>query len=146
MPFIALEAPQLVDGMVLIAGDLSTQAFSLRWYNHFADFRIIRAILPRDLCFANEEVFALSGNLQQMEDNWPNLMSPMLVLQGDKDKLVDPRNALFAKNNQTPGGATVIMYPGLGHLMHLVEAKKIDTAIIKWIDAQEQGETAAQLD
>ncbi|MBX2858502.1 MAG: alpha/beta hydrolase [Cellvibrionaceae bacterium] len=141
VPIIALEVPELVDGVVAIAGDLSTQAFSPRWYNHIANFPVIRAILPREMCFANEEVLALTDNLQQMEVNWDKLLSPMLVLQGERDGLVDPRNALLAKDKPPPGGVTVIMYPELGHLMHLVEVEKVNAEIKKWIDGQEQGDS-----
>ena len=137
-PLIAIEAPELIDGVIAIAGDLTTKAFSLKWYNYIADLPVIRAIIPRDMCFANEEVMALRSNLQQIEVSWHKLQSPLLVLQGGEDKLVDPRHAELVKQSQPPGGVSVVVYPELGHLMHLQEVDKINAAMRAWIQAQEQ--------
>jgi len=136
VPLIAIEYPELVDGVVAIAGDLFTEAFSPRWYNHVADLPGIRAIIPREMCFANEEVMALEDNLEAIELNWHKLRAPLLVLQGTGDGLVQPKNAEMAKTVTTAGKVDVNIYPDWGHLMHLEQTERVNSDILKWLEAQ----------
>ena len=126
---IAMEYPHLVDGAVAIAGDLTSAFAEPKWYNKLASTALVHAVLPKDMCFANDEVIALPGNLNMMKPNWKNLSVPMLVIQGDKDGLVDPRNAEFAEQLNTQSSVTVKRFADAGHLLLLTHAVEINALL-----------------
>lgn len=131
---IAMEYPDLVDGVVVIAGDLASTFAEPEWYNKLASTALVHAVLPKDMCFANDEVIALPGNLNMMKPNWKNLSVPMLVIQGSKDELVDPRNAEFAEQLNTQSFVTVKRFADAGHLLLLTHAGEINTLLREFMD------------
>lgn len=132
--FIAMQYPQLVDGVVAIAGDLSSAFAEPKWYNKLASVGPVHALLPKDLCFANDEVVALPDNLDAMRPDWESLSVPLLVIQGEKDALVDPRNADFAEHLETQNRVVVKRLPDAGHLLLLMEADKVNAMLRKFMD------------
>lgn len=131
---IAMEYPDLVDGVVAIAGDLASTFAEPEWYNKLASTALVHAVLPKDMCFANDEVIALPGNLNMMKPNWKNLSVPMLVIQGDRDELVDPRNAEFAAQLNTQSSVTVERFADAGHLLLLTHAGEINALLREFLD------------
>ena len=60
----------------------------------------------------------------------------MLVIQGDKDLLVDPDNADYAKRMLNPATSRVIRNPEFGHLFPLDRPKLVADCIIALADRQ----------
>ena len=138
-PRIAMSFPELVDGAVVIAGDLSEEYFDEGWYNKIGSWDLIHAVLPKTLCYANDEVIGLRYNLQLMHDLWGNLSVPIWVIQGGKDSLVDPRNAEFATNLQTQSSVYVKYFPEAGHLIHLTHKDQVEKILIEAIEVLNSG-------
>ena len=125
-PRLAMAYPEFVDGAVAIAGDLSNDFYRKAWYNDLADVGLVSVLLPRALCYANDEVLALPENLIDMEQYWSNYNSPLWVIQGGKDSLVDPRNAQFAESLKTRSDVTVNYYPDGNHLIHINQSDEVN--------------------
>ena len=141
-PLIAMNYPDLVDGSVVIAGDLTEQYYRKAWYNDLADLRLIRAILPKVMVWANDEVMALKDNLAEMDKLWSSMETPMWVIQGGKDGLVDPRNAEFAEGLGDSMDVTVNFFPEANHLIHLnrpEDVRKILLDVIRTTRAAASG-------
>ena len=128
-PRIAMQFPNLVDGSVAIAGDLTANHLKKEWYNEVVSWKLIQLIMPSALKDANDEVLALPKNLDEMNQHWPKLLSPFWVIQGGKDSLVNPKNADFARSLQTRSDVHVNYFEDAGHLLHITHAKQINSIL-----------------
>ena len=133
-PKIAITHPDLVDAVVSLSGDLSEEYFRKPWYNGIASWRLFHAIMPRDVCFASDEVLAMPKNLARLANQWENLDTPFWVVQGGKDSSVDPRNADFAEALVTQNEVKVVFISDAGHLVHLTHADKINGLLLEVVN------------
>ena len=120
--YIALKNQQSIDGLMLLAGGLDPKLTKPRWYNKAASTFAIQALLPQMLRDANVEVYALHDQLKALEPRWNELNMPVMVLQGDKDRLVSPKNATFAASQLEKAELPhykVLMLKAQGHLLQM---------------------------
>jgi len=95
---LAMDFPELVFALVLVAPSLDPALEKPRWYNRLAAAPLIHRLVPEKLALANREVMVLSAELRQMQPFWQRLRLPVTVIQGMQDRLVDPGNAAFAES------------------------------------------------
>ena len=93
---LAMDYPQSVSGLVLVAPSLDPELEQPRWYNHLAASVVINWAVPEELALANREIMPLSAELSQMLPRWSRIQIPVIVVQGEEDELVSPANADFA--------------------------------------------------
>ncbi len=93
---LAMDYPQNVSGLVLVAPSLDPELEKPRWYNHLAASILINWAVPEELALANREIMPLSAELAQMLPRWSRIQIPVIVVQGEEDELVSPANADFA--------------------------------------------------
>ncbi len=133
VPRLAMDFPEDVDGVVVLAGDLSDEYPAARWYNELASWKVLSWALPDMLVLANKEVLVLNNSLAQMRPLWSQLAAPMLVIQGAKDSLVDPRHADFAEALRTKNTVRVERFPDGNHLVHLSAADAVNDIILRFV-------------
>lgn len=92
-PRVALDYPDQIAGLMLIAGTLNPERGGPRWYNRFANIWPVSRMLSEPMSRANVEIMALEQELNELSKVWPTLAIPTTVIQGNKDKLVYPDNA-----------------------------------------------------
>ncbi|HRC87016.1 MAG TPA: hypothetical protein PK413_15515, partial [Thermoanaerobaculia bacterium] len=56
--------PELVRGLVLVAGSIDPDLEVQRWYQKAARWPIVRALVPEDLALANDEIRPLNPEVQ----------------------------------------------------------------------------------
>jgi len=95
---MALDYPDNIAGLLLIAPSLDPVLEKPRWYNRLASFRAVQWVVPSELKRANDEVMTLPGELEVLEPLWQLLRVPVTVVQGMEDKLVNPANIDFLEN------------------------------------------------
>ena len=93
---LAMDHPQLVRALVLVAGSIDPDQEERRWFNIAARYPPLRLVLPGDWVVSNDEIWPLKEELQKMLPLWPRLQVPVTVIQGGADDLVPPANADFA--------------------------------------------------
>ncbi|KPJ78955.1 MAG: hypothetical protein AMJ54_01135 [Deltaproteobacteria bacterium SG8_13] len=113
---LAMDYPKLVSGLVLVAPSLDPDLEKPRWYNHLAASALINWALPDELALANQEIMPLSAQLAEMLPRWACIRVPVIVVQGEKDKLVSPGNADFAQR-VLKDRATVVRVADQGHFV-----------------------------
>lgn len=91
--WMAIDAPEKVCGAISIAGSLSSRFEEPRWYNLLADLALLRWAVPKEMAWSNQEMMPLSGELRKLEAAFSQIRTPLLVIQGGKDGLVDPMTA-----------------------------------------------------
>lgn len=115
---IAMDHPEKVAGLIFVAGALDPEFESVKWYQYPATWSFFRWILPNNLTVCNDEVMALRKELEDMLPMWSRITAASIILQGDDDELVDPKNLQFLEQKLAHSQilkATLV--PGLNHFV-----------------------------
>ena len=128
----AIDNPDLVDGVIIVAGSVDPDLEETKWYQIPVHYRVLSWILPKDIYATNEEILALKDELQMMSEDWDKITQPVSIIQGGKDILVPAANADYAEKmliNTTP---EMVLIPEMDHFIpwtdpHLIvqEIKRI---------------------
>jgi pimeloyl-ACP methyl ester carboxylesterase len=95
---MAMDYPQLIDNLVIVAGSIAPDLEpNEKWFRIPLDFLPIRVLVPGSLRSSNHEILYLKPELEKMIPLWKNIKQPTVVIQGGKDNLVHPANADFAQ-------------------------------------------------
>ncbi|MEM6793954.1 MAG: alpha/beta hydrolase [Acidobacteriota bacterium] len=128
---LAVDRPDLVDGLLLIAPSLDPDLEEVRWYQRLA--QALPFLVPRDLRTANREILPLAGELEALAVRMPEIRQPVTVLQGLEDRLVPPGNADFAERTLTGAPLEVQRLPGVDHFIPWRRAELVRTAVESWL-------------
>lgn len=112
----AMDFPEKVGGLVLVSPSIDPDLERLTWYQRLGRRWPWRRLLPAGLRTALHELVPLRDELAAMAGRWGEVRVPVTVVQGGRDRLVDPRNADFAERVvRAPLG--VVRVPDAGHLI-----------------------------
>ncbi len=114
---LAIDRPELVAALVLVAPSIDPALERRRWYNFAAATRVVQWFLPIDWTVSNRELWPLESELKTMLPRWPEIRCPVIVVQGLEDDLVPAANADFAERQLPAGGVRVDRYPDAGHFL-----------------------------
>jgi pimeloyl-ACP methyl ester carboxylesterase len=114
---MAMDYPTLVGGLVLVAPSIDPELEKWEWYRHVGDFFLLRAIIPKELDVSNQEILPLKEELTLMLPMWATIRVPVSVIQGEKDKLVPPGNAGFARKMLVDAPVNIWMIPEMNHFI-----------------------------
>ncbi len=131
----AMQYPNLVAGLAFIASTGDPELSGPRWYNRFAVI-IPELLLGSDLKGANAEIMPLRPQLEEMLPLWETLEIPVLIVQGDEDRLVNPRNADFLVSSLVNAEVTYLQRQGLGHFVLWEDKDLIRQAMLEVFDQQ----------
>jgi len=115
-PRVAMDFPELIDGLLLFAGTLAPELGKPRWFNYLASIPGVNFIVGRNMMRANKEIHDLKANLERMMPLWAGLQAQTIVVQGMQDQLVYPGNIDFAESVLDPNNSRIIRLEDEGHL------------------------------
>ena len=129
---LAMDYPQLIDGLVLVAPSLAPGEEKIYAIAYPIQFSFLQWAVPRMLLSANAEKLSHKEELTKMLPNWYKIKIPVIYLQGADDELIYPTNAEFARKKLINAACLDIeMIPNRGHLIMFSETKKIKHAIVE---------------
>lgn len=130
----AMNYSELVAGLIFVATTGDPALSGPRWYNRFA-VALPRFVLGASLKGANAEIMPLRPQLEAMLPRWQDLTMPVLIVQGSKDKLVHPDNALFMQKMLINSEVRFLNREGQGHFVLWEEAPLIRDNLIDLFDS-----------
>lgn len=132
---MAMDYPALVDGLIIVAGSIDPSLEpNETWFRGPLATPFLSWILPRSFRASNDEIYKLKPELEEMEPLWSSIHCPVIVIQGEKDSLVDPKNADFAKKMLTNAPVEFMLIPKMDHFVPWSNPELIDSAIFKMIE------------
>lgn len=114
---LAMDYPDKVRGVLMIAGSVDPELEYPRWYNHAARYAVVRWLIPTELSDSNLEIYGLQAELKAMEPGWKTLRAPVTVVQGMQDELVDPRTADYVDQQMGDRPHSIVRVPDIGHFV-----------------------------
>lgn len=114
---LAMDDPELVGQLILVAGSIDPDLEETTWYQSVSRWMLVRWMIPDFFLRADEEIKPLKGSLERMLPLWNTIRMPVVVLQGEDDGLVPPGNADFAERVLTKAPLSVERIPDQGHLI-----------------------------
>jgi pimeloyl-ACP methyl ester carboxylesterase len=140
-PQVAMDFPELIDGLLLFAGTLDPQLSSPRWFNYAAGVVGINYIIGGNMARANKEIFTLKKNVQLMSERWQELQAEVISVQGMQDDLVDPQNSFYIEKSFNANTTKVIRLKYEGHLFPMtMRAEVVSWAKQLLIDIRERSD------
>ncbi len=132
---MAIDYPDLVDGLVLVAASIDPELEpNETWFRAPLATPFLSWILPRSFRASNEEIYQLKPQLENMLPLWKEIKCPVIVIQGQKDSLVPPGNADFAKKMLINTSVEIVLKESMGHFVPWSNPELIRQAILKLID------------
>lgn len=116
-PYIAMQNPELISGLILLSGSLDPQLGRPRWYNWAASMGVVSWFLGADMQRANDEIMQLRSQLNDMRDEWQHINMPVTVIHGMRDKLVYPENVDFAEQVLVNADLKVVRIADANHFI-----------------------------
>jgi len=120
-PKVAIMSPQNTHSLLLLAGSLDPALGRPRWYNSAASTWVVSRLIGKTMRYSNREIMGLKKQLEKMarEVKEHKLPSKLVVMQGQKDRLVSPKNPAFVEQEWKPhfSSVEIIRLPKEGHFL-----------------------------
>ena len=132
---MAADYPDLVDGLVIVAGSVDPQLEpNETWFRAPLATPFLSWVLPGSFRASNEEIYHLKPELQKMLPLWKEITCRVIVIQGMSDELVPAANADFAERMLTGAQVEVVRVDGMNHFVPWSNPELIHDAILKIIN------------
>jgi pimeloyl-ACP methyl ester carboxylesterase len=130
---LAMDYPELVDGLVFVAGSIDPDLEPHEWFRAPLATPFLKILLPRSIRASNDEIYKLKPQLQEMLPLWTTIEIPSIFIQGQKDNLVHPGNAEFAKQKMDHASVKIVMKEDMNHFVPWSHPELIREAILELI-------------
>lgn len=114
---LAMDRPDLVSGLLMIAPSIDPDLERHHWYNVAGATMMVQWFLPVDWIVSNRELWPLRAELRRMLPGWKDLRCRTIVIQGTADDLVPPANADFAERMAPKDRLEVRRFDKIGHFI-----------------------------
>ena len=133
---MAMDYQELIDGLVIIAGSIDPELEpNETWFRAPLATPFFNWILPRSFRASNLEIYKLKPELQEMLPLWSKITCTVMIIQGNKDNLVSPKNADFARRMLIKSSAVeFVIKEDMGHFVPWQHPELIREGILKLLD------------
>lgn len=129
---LAMDHPDLVDGLILTGPAIGPGRERVFWFAPIIEHPALRWFIPRMFKSANTEKLHHKEELEKMLPDWKNIRVPVMYLQGAKDKLIDTSNASFARQHlMNAPYLDIYFFPNRHHYLAQYEWPTIRGRIMK---------------
>ncbi|WP_291724179.1 alpha/beta fold hydrolase [Bernardetia sp.] len=132
---MAMDYPDMISGVVILAGLSSAELTVPRWYNGAAKSIFVRWWLPTALTVSNKEMLHLQADLKAIENDFDKIRVPIMVLHGKKDKIVPYEHATFMEEKlkgKVPFELTTL--PEANHFIPWTHQETVRNMLLKMLE------------
>ncbi len=97
---MAIDHPEQISGLVLVAASVDPRLEELRWFQYLGKW--FSWILPSDFKVCVKEIWPLRGELEKMEHLWSKIKAKTIIVHGEEDPLVQVANVDFMVSHLSP--------------------------------------------
>lgn len=127
---MAMDYPDLIDGLVVVAGSIDPALEPHEWYRPVLNWIPIRWMIPASFKVSNQEIMPVRADLDAMLPFWRNITCPVTVIHGDADSMVPVENAYFAQRMLVHADTVKLnIIPGMNHFVVWTKPQVINDAI-----------------
>jgi pimeloyl-ACP methyl ester carboxylesterase len=130
---MALDYPELVDGLIFVAGSVDPKLEPPNWWRTPFATPYFRWMLPRSIRASNDEIYPLRVQLEEMEPRWKDIKCKVIVVQGTKDSLVPVGNAEFIRSHLTSTTPKMVYEEGMDHFVPWSHPQLIKNAVVEMV-------------
>jgi pimeloyl-ACP methyl ester carboxylesterase len=131
---MAMEYPDLVDGLIIVAGSIDPELEpDETWFRAPLATPFLSWIAPRSFRASNEEIYHLKPELEKMLPHWKEITCPVIVIHGRKDQLVDFANVEFARQHLVNSHVDYVIKDDMNHFVPWSNPELIREAILKML-------------
>ena len=130
----AMDYPELVQGLVVLAGSVDPKLEKTTWYQAASRWWWIRWMVPEALRRSDAEIRGLRSELQAMMPLWSDLKLLVTIVHGEKDSLVPVANVDFLVEELSGASVEVHRIKKRGHFVPWKEAPLIAGSIIGMVE------------
>ena len=135
---MAIDYPEMMSGVIILAGLASSELTVPRWYNGAAKSIFVRWWLPVALTVSNKEMLHLQEDLKLIENDFDKIKVPIMVIHGQKDKIVPYGHALFIKEKlENITSFKLITLPKANHFIPWKNQDTVRNVIVKMLEETE---------
>jgi pimeloyl-ACP methyl ester carboxylesterase len=144
---MAMDYPQLVDGLIIVAGSIDPALEPNEvWFRAPLATPFLSWVLPRSMRASNEEIYHLKPELEEMVPRWREIRCPVIVIQGKKDSLVPAANADFARRSLVNAPVEFVLKDDMDHFVPWSNPELIHDAIVRMLTHTLPAQPSAQHD
>lgn len=114
---LAMDHPEQVDGLLFLAGAMSSEYEPQRWFHKLGNQDWVRQFLPEEIDVANQEAIAFASEFGLMLDQWPRIQCPTIIVHGRKDRLANYGHVDFAREQMTNAKLEIRTLEKAGHFI-----------------------------
>ncbi len=114
---LAIDYPNQINGLILLAASVSPELETRRWYNEVASWWVTRLFLPQMWDNSNQEILPLKKELLEMAPHWQDIKVPVVAIHGKDDGPVPVENTLYIKEQLTNTDPEIILLKNQGHFI-----------------------------
>lgn len=97
----AAKYPDKIQAIIFLAGSFDPALEKIHPMQYFANWALVRPLLPCSIRNANEELLALKQELEALTPLLSKITANTIIVHGENDDLVPVQNVLFLKKNLT---------------------------------------------
>lgn len=115
---IAADCPDLITSLVILAGAVDPAMEDKEYWRPVITYTPLRWLVPTSLRYSNEELWCLKKDLKKLKDEMSKVHCPVLLVHGEKDRLVPVQNTEYAEKMMTGAkNMRTIIFPGEDHFI-----------------------------
>lgn len=126
---LAVDFPERVGGLLLLAAPLDTRLERVLPIQRLADSPLVSWMLPAKLNVCNRELIPLADELNKLEPQLDQLSLPIIALHGDADRLVPVENMKFFREKVQGDHLEIRLLPETNHFLPWRNVEEIRQAL-----------------
>jgi len=130
---LAMDYPDQVKALVLLAPAIDPDNEKQFAINKLAGLKVIQWIMPKMFMTAYKEKMSHPEELRKMSGDWNKIKAPTVYMFGEKDMIVPPVNAQYARQKVTAAPFELIDFPDENHFIPWTQQDSVTKIILRLI-------------